>query len=266
MATPPESEKQSPPLVTWQIEGGIATLLIENPPVNALSRDVMVALDQAFQTLSQEQEVRVILVTGAGTVFVAGADVRELARIQTAPEGQEASAQGQRVFQQIAACPKPVIAVINGACLGGGLELALACHLRLAGERARLGLPEIGLGIIPGWGGTQRLPRLVGEARALEMILTGEPLSAREAFQIGLVNRVFPDDDLLRQARNLARRLAAQSPTAVRAALRAVREGRDLPLPEALSREAVLFGELCGTEDMREGVRAFLEKRRPQFS
>jgi enoyl-CoA hydratase/carnithine racemase len=172
---------------------------------------------------------------------------------------------GQAILNKIEALDKPVIAAINGACLGGGLELALCCHIRLAAEGARLGLPEITLGIMPGFGGTQRLPRLIGRSKATELILTGDIISAHEARTLGLVSHVVPPDDLLRHAHGLARRIAAKGQVAVRAALQAIHQGEALGLHEGLSLEARLFGRLCETEDKKEGLAAFLEKRQPRF-
>lgn len=173
--------------------------------------------------------------------------------------------QGQAILNKIEAFEKPVIAAINGACLGGGLELAMCCHIRLATEGARLGLPEINLGLMPGFGGTQRLCRLIGQSKAVELILTGEPISAREAMGLGLVSQVVSGDDLLRQAQGLARKMAEKSQVALRASLRAIRQGVKLDLSDGLVLEAHLFGALCDTEDRKEGVAAFLEKRQPQF-
>ena len=172
---------------------------------------------------------------------------------------------GQAILNKIDAFEKPVIAAINGACLGGGLELALCCHIRLAAEGARLGLPEINLGIMPGFGGTQRLSHLIGRSRATELILTGDPLSAQEAKGLGLVSQVYPPEDLLRQAHGLARKIVSKSQIAVRAALEAIHHSDGLELPRGLALEARLFGRLCDTEDKKEGLAAFLEKRQPRF-
>ena len=178
---------------------------------------------------------------------------------------QHATEQGQAILSRIEDLEKPVIAAINGACLGGGLELALCCHIRLAAEGSRLGQPEINLGIMPGFGGTQRLPRVVGQSKAMELILTGDSISAQEAKSLGLVSHVLPPEDLLRHAQGLARNIASKSLGALRASLRAIRHGNELSLHEGLALEARLFGGLCETEDKREGVGAFLEKRQPHF-
>ncbi len=173
---------------------------------------------------------------------------------------------GQTIFNRLEGFEKPVIAAINGVCLGGGLELAMCCHIRFAAEGARLGQPEINLGIIPGFGGTQRLPRLIGLSKGTQLLLTGDTISAHEAKALGLLSEVFPPDDLLRQAQGVARKVAAKSAVSVRAALQAIREGGELPLAQGLALEARLFGEICDSEDRKEGTRAFLEKRQPRFT
>lgn len=252
-------------LVAVSTDGHVATLVINNPPANLLSMAVMTELNAALERLSQETAVKAVVVTGAGSFFVAGADIKEIAALGSASDGERAARLGQGVFEKIAGLPVPVIAAINGICLGGGTELALACHLRIASERARLALPEVTLGIMPGFGGTQRLPRLVGPARALEIILTGEMIPAAAAQVIGLVNKVVPDAELLTQSQGLAKKIAAKSRPALVAILRAVRDGLSLPLADGLALESKLFGTLCDGHDMHEGLRAFLEKRQPQF-
>ena len=247
------------------VENGVATLVLNHPPVNALTPPILAELEAAFDGLAKDERVKVIILTGAGRIFVAGADIKEIAAIATSHEGKEMALRGQAVLNNIESCERPVIAAINGTCLGGGLELALCCHIRVAAEGARLGQPEINLGIIPGFGGTQRLSRLVGPSKALELILTGDVISASEAKALGLVSQVIPADDLQRHVQGLARRIASKGQLAVRAALRAVRDGLELGLREGLIREAQLFGDLCDSEDKREGVGAFLEKRQPQF-
>lgn len=251
--------------VITSIEEGVATLVINNPPVNALSSPILLEIESEIEALAHQTEVKVIVITGAGTQFIAGADIKEIAAITSPAQGREASARGQEVFNKMERCPKPILAAIQGVCLGGGLELALACHMRIASDRARLGQPEINLGIIPGFGGTQRLARLVGKAKAIELILTGETITAQEAKAIGLVNRVVPDADLLRQAKGFAKKIASKGQVSVQAALRAVQEGGEKSLSEGLAFESELFGQLCDTEDMREGLSAFIEKRQPQF-
>ena len=252
--------------VNAEISDQIATLTINNPPANSLSMEVMKELSDSLDSLLPQAEARAVVITGAGSLFVAGADIREIASIQSGQRGTELASEGQAIFDAIENFSKPVIAAINGIfCLGGGLELAMACHIRIAGERVRLGQPEIDLGIMPGFGGTQRLPRLVGTGKALEMILTGNRITAQEAKSIGLVDQVVPDGDVLKQARGLARKIASKGQVAVRGAIKAVIEGRSQSLKSGLELESKLFGSLCETADMKEGIKAFLEKRQPKF-
>lgn len=252
--------------VLYESHGGIARLTINRPEkLNALDRQTMVEIDQAVVAAGEDAAVGVLIVTGAGEkAFVAGADISELAS-QTPVEGAAYARRGQDVLDRLERLGKPSIAAINGYALGGGLELAMACTLRLAAETAKLGQPEVALGIIPGYGGTQRLSRLVGAGRALEMLLSGDPIDAREAHRIGLVNRVVPQAELPAAAEALARTLLLRGPVALRYVLQAVHEGLQMGLAEGLSTEATLFGLCCATEDMREGTRAFVEKRKPSF-
>jgi enoyl-CoA hydratase len=248
-------------------DGAVATITVNRPAVrNALNDATLGAIDAAVAALDADAEVRVILLTGAGDkAFIAGADINELSRA-TAVTGRTLALRGQGVFDRIAAAGKPIIAVINGFCLGGGCELALACTFRFAADTAEIGQPEINLGIIPGYGGSQRLPRLIGRDRALDLILTGRRVPAAEALALGLVTRVYPAATLRAEALAYARELAAKAPIAVRLALDAVRAGLEQPLAEALAHEAALFGLVSATDDMREGTRAFLEKRPAQFT
>ena len=209
--------------------------------------------------------MRAIVLTGAGEkAFVAGADIKELAA-QTPVSGRETARRGQRLFTRIEQLGKPVIAAINGFALGGGCELALACTFRFAADTAKIGLPEITLGLLPGYGGSVRLPRLIGKARAMEMILTGKPVTADEAFRVGLVNRVVPAASLVAEAKAFAADLAAKAPIALRYAMQSIERGLEMPVDEALELEATLFGLVASTADMREGTTAFLEKRKPVF-
>ncbi len=248
------------------IESGIATVTLNRPKVlNALSASVLGELACCFEGLRNKNQVAAVIVTGAGEkAFVAGADIKELAQLDSIG-AKATSERGQQCFRIIERFPKPVIAAVNGFALGGGCELALACHMRIAAEGARFGLPEVKLGLIPGYGGTQRLTRLVGKGLALELILSGEMISAARAEEIGLVNRVVPAGDLLDEARALARTIAARGPVAVRYALEAVNAGLDMGLDDGERLEAALFGSLAATEDTREGLSAFLEKREPHF-
>jgi enoyl-CoA hydratase len=243
-------------------DGAIAVVTITRPKVlNALNAATLAELGHAFETLGADDGVRAIVLTGAGEKsFVAGADINELA-VQTPVQGKEHAAAGQRLFDRIEALGKPVIAAINGFALGGGCELAMACTVRLAADTARLGQPEVNLGIVPGYGGSQRLPRLVGRGRALELLLTGDMIPAARAYEMGLVNRVVPAAELMTEARRLAATLAGKAPVAVRYILEAVHHGAEMPLAEAQHLEATLFGLVASTDDMREGTRAFLEKR-----
>jgi len=240
------------PMLTRAVENGVATLALNHPPANTLTLDLLLELEAAFDALAADRAVKAIIVTGSGRFFIAR-------------EGTEMALRGQAIFNKIEACPRPVIAAINGVCLGGGLELAICCHIRLAAEGARFGQPEINLGIIPGFGATQRLSRLIGRSKATELILTGDLISAQEAKALGLLSQVVPPEDLLRQAQGLAGKIASKGQLAVRSALRAIHEGTELGLREGLDLEARLFGELCDSEDKKEGTSAFLEKRQPRF-
>jgi enoyl-CoA hydratase len=240
----------------------ILFLTFDRPKVlNALNLATVAELGTIFNSVRNDDSIRAIIITGAGEkAFVAGADISELAELDSR-NGKEAALRGQAVFTAVEECGKPVIAAINGFALGGGCELALACSLRIASENAKLGQPEVKLGLIAGYGGTQRLPRLVGKGAALHLLLTGEIISAQEALRIGLVNEVVSAGRLLPRAEEIARAIIAVAPIAVRETLNAVNRGYDLPLAEGLAVEATLFGECCGTEDKAEGTHAFLEKR-----
>jgi enoyl-CoA hydratase len=244
----------------------LVIVTIARPAVlNALDALTMRELGDLFLSISRQEELRAIILTGAGEkAFVAGADITELASLGPA-QAAALSARGQALFSLIESCGKPVIAAVNGFALGAGCELAMACTLRIASETARFGQPEAKLGLIPGYGGTQRLARLVGKGRALELILSGEMIDAAEALRIGLVNHTVPPPELLPRAESLAAMIAANAPLAIRYAMQAVHQGLEMPLAEAMAHEAALFGLVCATEDKNEGTRAFLEKRPPQF-
>jgi enoyl-CoA hydratase len=243
-------------------DGAVVVVTINRPKVlNALNRQTISDLQRALVDFEQDTAVRAIVITGAGEkAFVAGADINELAVLSPA-EGQLHARRGQAVFNKIEQLGKPVIAAINGFALGGGCELAMACTLRVASDTAKLGQPEVNLGLIPGYAGSQRLPRLVGKGLAFEILLSGEMVSAARAYEIGLVNRVVPAAELLPQARELAGMLAAKAPLAVRLILQAVNHGGEMPQDDAQFLEASLFGLVASSEDMKEGTRAFLEKR-----
>ena len=257
--------------VRTEITDRIAVLTIDHPPVNSFNRQVVTELDEATDQPLADDEVKAIVITGGGTnAFVAGADISEIKALLEEPGDTYAAPRefierGQALFLKIEMATKPVIAAINGYCLGGGLELAMACHMRICSDRARLGQPEINLGIIPGWGGTQRLARMVGRGKAVEMILTGDMITAQEAYRVGLVNKVVPAGAVLKEARGLARKIVSRSRFACAAALRAITEGLAVPIEDGLRIEAECFVDLADTEDIREGVNAFLEKRQPQF-
>jgi enoyl-CoA hydratase len=247
-----------------EVKEQVATVTLNRPQVlHALNSTVFNELEQVFMTLTRDAGVRVILLTGAGEkAFAAGADLNEIARLDVAT-GEAKSRRGQEVLRIIETCGKPVIACINGFALGGGCELAMACTIRLACETARLGQPEVKLGLIPGYGGTQRLPRLVGPSMALKLLLTGEMIGAPEALRIGLVDEVVPADRLMQRAEEIASTIVSMAPLAIAGCMEAVRWGRELRLEAATDVEAEIFGRLCGTEDKAEGTKAFLEKRAP---
>ena len=253
--------------VTYETDGGrIATITVNRPDkLNALNDAVMAEIDAAFAKAKTDDDCGVVILTGAGEkAFVAGADVAELAT-QTVRGGKEKSLRGQAVLGNIEKLGKPVIAMINGFAFGGGLELALACHLRTMATETKIGLPEVGLSIIPGYGGTQRLPRIVGRGRALEMILMGRPIDAATALSFGLVNRVADLAHLRQETEILAHAMLENGPLAVAMALEAVLRGGETSLEEGLRIECDLFGIVSSTTDMREGLNAFLEKRKPDY-
>jgi enoyl-CoA hydratase len=233
--------------------------------LNALSRAMITTLSVTFESFAKDNELRAVILTGAGAAFCAGTDIGELAATNDNEGARLVSERGQALCDQVERCPVPVIAAINGIAAGGGCELALACHLRLVARNAQFSLPETKLGMIPAYGGTQRLPREAGYGRALELMLTGKTIDAERAVEFGLANRVVNERDLMTDAEALANTIAQLAPLAIRACLRAVVEGNELPLAEGLALETHLFSELFTTEDMREGTRAFLEKRAPSF-
>lgn len=250
-----------------EVKEQIATVTLNRPKVlNALNAQVFDELEAVFTTLSKAPEIRAILLTGAGEkAFAAGADINELAATD-AGTGEAKARRGQAVFLLIETCGKPVIACINGFALGGGCELAMACTLRLASENARLGQPEVKLGLVPGYGGTQRLPRLVGHSAALRLLLTGEMIGAAEALRIGLVDEIVPPERLMTRAKELADAIATMAPLAVAGCIEAVRRGSELGIDDAMKVEASIFGRLSGTADKAEGTAAFLEKRPPRWA
>lgn len=244
----------------------IATVTLNRPTkLNTLNDQMIEDLSACFQSLQSDEEVRIVILTGAGEkAFAAGADVAAISEL-SAISGKDFSGRGQEMLSLIENLGKPVLAAVNGYALGGGCELALACTLRLASENARFGLPEAKLGLIPGYGGTQRLPRLIGRGRALELILSGEQITAQQAHDVGLVNHVAPQAELLAATEKLARKIMANAPLAIKAALEAVQHGLEMTQQEGLFLESNLFGLCCSTADMKEGTHAFLEKRPPKF-
>ncbi|HYL45540.1 MAG TPA: enoyl-CoA hydratase-related protein [Candidatus Limnocylindrales bacterium] len=252
--------------ILYEVKEQIARITFNRPNVlNALNRKTVEELGDALNSARQDNSVRVVILTGAGEkAFVAGADINELS-VRTPVDGKDFSLFGQEIIHRLETLGKPSIAAINGFALGGGCELALACTMRIASKNAKLGQPEVKLGILPGYGGSQRLPRLCGKGAAHELILTGEMIPADEALRIGLVNRVVELAELLPTAEAIAKKIIANAPLAVKYAMEAIEHGMEMPQEEGLFLEATLFGLCCATEDMREGTRAFLEKRPAKF-
>ncbi|HQG30475.1 MAG TPA: enoyl-CoA hydratase-related protein [Deltaproteobacteria bacterium] len=246
-------------------EYGVALLKISNPPMNTLDEVVMSQMEDCLRRIPTDEAVKVVVITGDGPTFVVGADVNAVNAVDTFEKGVEATSKAQEILNLIESSRKPFIAAINGMCLGGGTELALACHMRIAAEGAQMGLPEIMLGIMPGFGGTQRMTRLLGTARALEYMLTAKFIGMKEAERVGLVNRVVPDADLLAEVAKLAKSISKKGQIAVRSIVEAAVDGGKMSLEEGLKLESRLFGRIAESEDKKEGIRAFLEKRKPVF-
>lgn len=248
-----------------EVDSGIGTLTVNRPDkLNALNAATIAELGVAIDEVRERNEIAGLILTGAGRAFVAGADISEL-QSQGPLSAKALARAGQEVFRRFETSPKPVIAAVNGFALGGGCELAMACHIRVASEHAKFGQPEVKLGILPGYGGTQRLPRLVGRGRALQLLLTAEVIDAAEAYRIGLVNKVVAADALIATATEMMRQILANGPLAVALCIEAVDHGLDMPLDEGLVLESNHFGLLAATDDMREGMTAFLGKRAPEF-
>lgn len=252
-------------LVCYQETDSIGVLTIDHPPVNALNQQVLQELTKELAALRERRDFLVLILTGAGEkAFVGGADIREFQDLNR-EEAQKMVQIGQGIFNQIEALPFPVLAAINGFALGGGCELALSCDIRVMSDTARLGQPEVNLGLIPGYGGSQRLPRLIPVGKAKELIYTGEMIGAEEALRLGLVERVAPLEDLMEETKKIARTILSKAPLAVMKAKEAINRGLQVDLQRGLGVEKDLFAYLCETKDMKEGAKAFLEKRRPSF-
>ncbi|MEK4486664.1 enoyl-CoA hydratase [Psychrobacillus sp. FSL H8-0484] len=251
--------------LSWTIEDHVAIVTLNRPPANALASGVILEINSFLDDVANDDTVRVVLLKGEGRFFSAGADIKEFTSISTGEEFSELATSGQLIFEKLETFPKPVIAAIHGAALGGGLELAMSCHIRLVSENAKLGLPELQLGLIPGFAGTQRLPRYVGFAKAAEMLLSSDPISGREAAQFGLANHAYPEEELFARAKELATQIAKKSPVAVKAALEMLQYVKPASYYEGVKAEANAFGTVFVSEDAKEGISAFLEKRQPIF-
>jgi len=251
----------------FEVNEKIAVVTINRPDkLNALNHETLNELKSVFEIIKSDEDVFVVILTGSGEkAFVAGADISEINKLDMV-EGKKFAEFGQSVFSLIEKSEKPVIAAVNGFALGGGCELALSCHIRLASENAKFGQPEVNLGIIPGYGGTQRLTRLINSGRSAELILTADIIDANEAYRLGLVSKIYPPDQLLSKALDMAKKISGKGQVAIRLAIKAIKEVDEVSLQEGLNYEASLFGLCCGTEDFKEGTKAFLEKRKPGFT
>jgi len=251
--------------IKYKETGNIAQLTIESPPANALSSSIIQEIDQYLDDIERNPKMKAVVIHGEGRFFSAGADIKEFTDITVPKQFSKLSTKGQKVFNRIEEFHIPIIAAIHGAALGGGLELSMSCHMRIVAENAQLGLPELTLGIIPGFAGTQRLPQLVGTPKATEMMLTGEAITGKEAAQLGLVNAVVSEEEVLQQAINLAEKVAEKSKPTIEKIMELVRYAKAGNFSEGAKQEADSFGVLFGTEDAKEGISAFLEKRKPNF-
>jgi enoyl-CoA hydratase len=250
----------------WSHQDMVATITIERPPANALSSGLLKELSAVLDEIEPNEEIRVILIHGEGRFFSAGADIKEFTTIESGDDFSSLSIYGQDLFERMEKFPKPIMAAIHGAALGGGLELAMGCHFRLVAENAKLGLPELQLGLIPGFAGTQRLPRFVGAARAAEMLFTSDPITGLEAVQYGLANHAYPEEELLENAYKMAKKIAKKSPGSIKAAIELLNYGKTGKFYEGVKKEAELFGEVFVSKDGQEGISAFIEKREPKFT
>ena len=251
--------------LSWKVEDGVAIVTLNRPPANALARQLIEELDTILDEVEQDDSARVVLLHGEGRFFSAGADIKEFTNVKTGEEFSRLAENGQNVFEKLETFHKPVIAAIHGAALGGGLELAMACHMRFVTESAKLGLPELQLGIIPGFAGTQRLPRYVGVAKAAEMMFTSDPISGVEAVQWGLANRAYANEELLPKSLEIAKKIAKKSPVALKAAIQMLQYSKPASFFEGVKAEAESFGTVFVSEDAKEGITAFIERRVPVF-
>lgn len=251
--------------ISWKKEDGVAIATINRPPANALSRGLIMEVNELLDAVENDSDVRAIVLHGEGRFFSAGADIKEFTQITTGEEFSELAASGQEIFERVETFQKPVIAAIHGAALGGGLELAMSCHMRFVTENAKLGLPELQLGLIPGFAGTQRLPRYVGVAKAAEMLLTSDPISGKEAVEFGLANRAYAEEELLSQTLAIAKKIAKKSPISVKAAIDMLQFAKSASYYDGVKAEADSFGTVFVSEDAKEGIQAFLEKREAHF-
>jgi enoyl-CoA hydratase len=251
--------------LSWTLEGKVAHITIQRPPANALASGLIREIDAILDEIEGNPDVRVLLLKGEGRFFSAGADIKEFTTIETGEEFSQLAKKGQDVFERMENFSKPIIAAIHGAALGGGLELAMGCHIRLVTENAKLGLPELQLGLVPGFAGSQRLPKLVGRAKAAEMLLTSEPISGTEAVQWGLANKAYKDEELFAKAEEMANKIAKKSPGAMKAAIELLSYTKDDRFYEGVMRESDLFGDVFVSDDAKEGISAFIEKREPDF-
>lgn len=256
------SEEMS--LLNLSIENNVGILKLNNPPVNVLNRSLLEQLDNMIDLISDNDEIKVLILTGEGSAFAAGADIKSMPQLK-AREGEEMASYGQDIFRKLETLEKVSICAINGVALGGGMELAMSCDIRIISEKAKIGQPEINLGIIPGYGGTQRLTRIVGKAKSKEIILTGDNITAQEAFDLGIATKITTPENLMPTAIELANKIASKGQVAVRAAKKAIDEGFEETLNESMRTEAKYFGLVCDSEDKNEGVIAFMEKRKPNF-
>ena len=252
--------------LSWKVEENVAIATISRPPANALSQGLIQDVNTLLDVVENDDAVRVVVIHGEGRFFSAGADIKEFTSVQSGEEFAVLAKNGQDVFERLENFSKPVIAAIHGAALGGGLELAMGCHMRFVTANAKLGLPELSLGIIPGFAGTQRLPRYVGVAKAAEMMFTSDPISGTEAVEWGLANRAFSDEDLLPETLNIAKKIAKKSPIALKAAIQMLQYSKTPSFYDGVAAEANSFGEVFVSADAKEGIQAFIEKREPVFT